>query len=109
LLLALLLNNSSVVSASELQKFNVPLWTDKLSDNTADSKLHLQTTGAEGLVRWTGTPLKINGTNSKGLPDGAYITGDVVNGKRTTIISCLPASAASVVAICCYSEQWITS
>jgi hypothetical protein len=81
LLLVLLLTNSSLVPASELEKFNVPLWTDKLSADTADSKLHVQTTGAEGLVRWTGTPLKINGTNSKGLPDGAYITGDVVNGK----------------------------
>jgi hypothetical protein len=78
--LFLLLNNSSLVPANELQKFNVPFWTDKLSADTADSKLHVQTTGAEGLVRWTGTPLKINGTNSKGLPDGAYITGDVVNG-----------------------------
>jgi hypothetical protein len=73
--------NSSLVSASELQKFNVSVWKDKLRTDTADSKLNVLTTGAEGLVRWTGTPLKINGLNSKGRPDGVFITGDLVNGK----------------------------
>jgi hypothetical protein len=71
------------VPASELQRFNVPVWTDKLSSNTGDSKLHILTTGAEGLVRWTGTPLRIKGTQSRSLPDGAYITGDIVNGKHS--------------------------
>jgi hypothetical protein len=85
-LLLLLQHHSSLVPASELQRFNVPVWTDKLSSDTADSKLHVQTTGAEGLVRWTGTPLRIHDVNSKGLPDGAYITGDVVNGELPTLL-----------------------
>eukprot|EP00953_Heterococcus_sp_UTEX-ZZ885_P020313 11370-Heterococcus_DN1.PRE.9 len=52
---------SALVPVSELQRFQAPVWTDKLLSATPDSMLHPSVTGAESLVRWTGTPLWING------------------------------------------------
>src|SRR5690348_11936152 len=48
---------SGLVAASELQRFNAPVWTDKLIATTPNSTLHPLKTGAESLIRWTGTPL----------------------------------------------------
>jgi hypothetical protein len=83
---------SGLLPASELQTFSAPVWRDKLLPTTPNSKLHPSVTGAESLIRWTGTPLWITGPDSAGMPDGAYITGDIVNGKTR-----IPELASAII------------
>jgi hypothetical protein len=86
------LQHSGLLPASELQTFSAPVWRDEFTPSTPNSKLHPSVTGAESLIRWTGTPLWINGPDSTGLPDGAYITGDIVNGKTR-----IPELASAII------------
>jgi hypothetical protein len=62
---------TGLIAVSELKRYNAPLWHDKLLSSTADSKLHPYDTGAEGLTRWTSTPMYLpNNTAVDRTPDG---------------------------------------